>query len=213
MSMAVARLAALIKQKPLYQYIGELSNTAPKDYKMPIPFANIINGGKHAGSSLKMQEFMISPIGARSFKDAVRMCSETYHTLKKIIEEKYGKAATNVGDEGGFAPQLSTPEQALDLITEAIKKAGYKGFVKIAMDCAASEFYDSADNTYVMDRKYSGQEMIDYYVRLLKAYPIISIEDPFDQDDFDSWAKLTAIAEKMKIPIIGDDLLVTNTAL
>jgi enolase len=211
-SMAVARLAALIKQKPLYQYIGELSNTAPKDYKMPIPFANIINGGKHAGSSLKMQEFMISPIGARSFKDAVRMCSETYHTLKKIIEEKYGKAATNVGDEGGFAPQLSTPEQALDLITEAIKKAGYKGFVKIAMDCAASEFYDSADNTYVMDRKYSGQEMIDYYVRLLKAYPIISIEDPFDQDDFDSWAKLTAIAEKMKIPIIGDDLLVTNTA-
>jgi enolase len=211
-SMAVARLAALIKQKPLYQYIGELSNTAPKDYKMPIPFANIINGGKHAGSSLKMQEFMISPIGARSFKDAVRMCSETYHTLKKIVEEKYGKAATNVGDEGGFAPQLSTPEQALDLITEAIKKAGYKGFVKIAMDCAASEFYDSADNTYVMDRKYSGQEMIDYYVRLLKAYPIISIEDPFDQDDFDSWAKLTAIAEKMKIPIIGDDLLVTNTA-
>jgi enolase len=210
-SMAVARLAALLKQKPLYQYIGELANVNPKDYKMPIPFANIINGGKHAGSSLKMQEFMIAPVGARSMKDAVRMCSETYHTLKKLVEEKYGKAATNVGDEGGFAPQLGTPEQALDLIVEAIKKAGYKGSVKIAMDCAASEFYDEATANYVMDKPYSKQEMVDYYVRLLKSYPIVSIEDPFDQDDFESWAKLTEIATRMRVPIIGDDLLVTNS--
>jgi len=209
-SMAVARLAATLKEKPLYQYIGELAGTNPKDYRIPIPFANIINGGKHAGSSLKMQEFMISPVGAKTFKDAVKMCSETYHTLKKLVEQKYGKGATNVGDEGGFAPQLNTPEQALDLITEAIKQAGYKGNVKIAMDSAASEFYDEKEGVYVMDRKYSKQELIDYYVRLLKTYPIISLEDPFDQDDFDSWAKLTEIATKMKIPVIGDDLIVSN---
>src|SRR3989344_1112621 len=120
-SMAVCRLAANVKQKQLYEYIGEISGT--KEFRMPVPFANIINGGKHAGSSLRIQEFMIAPVKAVSFREAARMTSETYHVLKKIIEEKYGKAATNVGDEGGFAPQLTTPEQALDLISQAIKKA------------------------------------------------------------------------------------------
>ncbi len=211
-SMAVARLAAKLKKKSLYKYIGELSGTPEKNFRMPIPFCNIINGGKHAGTSLKMQEFMIVPVGAVNFRNAARLSAETYHTLKKIIEKKYGKGATNVGDEGGFAPQLSKPEEALDLIQEAIKTAGYKGKVKIAMDCAASEFYDEKTGNYIMDRAYSKQEMIDYYIRLLKQYPIISIEDPFDQDDFDSYIKLTAEAVKMKVPIIGDDLLVTNVS-
>ncbi|MGV8086830.1 MAG: phosphopyruvate hydratase [Candidatus Woesearchaeota archaeon] len=210
-SMAVCRLAALLKQKKLYEYIGELSGTDPKKYVIPVPFANVINGGKHAGSSLKIQEFMIAPVGASNFKDAVKMTAEVYHTLKKIVEEKYGKASTNVGDEGGFAPQLTTPEQALDLLVEAIKKAGYNGKVKIAIDAAASEFYDETQGCYVMDKPYTKDEMVDYYFRLIKTYPIVTLEDPFDQDDFDSWAKLTEKVAKLKIPIIGDDLLVSNT--
>lgn len=233
-SMAVCRLAALIKQKQLYEYIAELahdynktnlisslpivnlmyakrSNRSAKIYSIPVPFANVINGGKHAGSSLKIQEFMITPVYAKTFKDAVRMTAEVYHILKKLVEEKYGKAATNVGDEGGFAPQLTTPEQALDLLVEAIKKAGYNGKIKIAIDSAASEFYDEATGCYVMDKSYTKDEMIEYYMRLLKKYPIATLEDPFDQDDFESWNKLTMKASKLKVPIIGDDLLVSNT--
>jgi enolase len=209
-SMAVCRLAALIKQKQLYEYIGEIAGTSAKNYSIPVPFANVINGGKHAGSSLKVQEFMITPVYAKTFEEALRMTAEVYQTLKKIVEEKYGKSATNVGDEGGFAPQLTTPEQALDLLVEAIKKAGYTGKMKIAIDSAASEFYDEKTGNYVMDKPYSKAEMIDYYVRLLKTYPIATLEDPFDQDDFDSWAKLTEKAAKLKVPIIGDDLLVSN---
>jgi enolase len=208
--MAVCRLAANVKQKPLYEYVGEIVGVEQKNFRTPIPFANIINGGKHAGSSLKMQEFMIAPVGAKSFKDAVRMTAETYHILKGLVQEKYDKGATNVGDEGGFAPQLSTPEQALDLITEAIKKAGYKGKLKIAMDSAASEFYDEKEQVYIMDRKYSKDEMVAYYMKLIKEYDIYSIEDPFDQDDFESFQKLTLAATKYKVPIIGDDLLVSN---
>lgn len=209
-SMAVCRLAANVKQKPLYDYIGELANVDKKNYRIPVPFANIINGGKHAGSSLRMQEFMIAAVGAKTFKDACRMTAETYHILKSLIKDKYGNSAVNVGDEGGFAPQLSTPEQALDIITDAIKKAGYKGRVRIAMDAAASEFYDEKQEAYVMDRPYSKDEMIAYYVKLIRNYDIYSIEDPFDQDDFDSFRKLTESALKSKTPIIGDDLLVTN---
>jgi enolase len=209
-SMAVCRLAANVKQKPLYEYLGEVAGIDKKNFRIPIPFANIINGGKHAGSSLKMQEFMIAPVNAKTFKDAVRMTAETYHILKGLVQEKYGKSAANVGDEGGFAPQLSTPEQALDLITEAIKKAGYKGKIKIAMDPAASEFYDTTKQVYIMDREYSKDEMVAYYLKLIKEYDIYSIEDPFDQDDFDSFKKLTEATSKYKIPIIGDDLLVTN---
>jgi enolase len=230
--MAVCRLAAIIKQKQLYEYIGEITHldntmnsvnilpvanliynrilTSKRQFLIPVPFSNVINGGKHAGSSLKIQEFMITPVYAKTFKDAVRMTSEVYHTLKKIIEEKYGKSAVNVGDEGGFAPQLNTPEQALDLLVEAIKKAGYNGKVKIAIDAAASEFYDEKTQNYVMDKPYSKDEMVEYYIRLLKKYPIVTLEDPFDQDDFESWAKLTERASKLKVKIIGDDLLVTN---
>jgi enolase len=211
-SMAVCRLAAKIKQKKLYEYIAEISGTELKKYSIPVPFANVINGGKHAGSSLKIQEFMITPVHAKNFKEAARMTAETYHVLKKIVEEKYGKGATNVGDEGGFAPQLTTPEQALDLLVQAIKKAGYSGKVKISIDAAASEFYDEASQCYVMDKPYTKDEMVEYYLRLLKNYPIATLEDPFDQDDFESWAKLTEKASKLKIRIIGDDLTVTNTA-
>jgi enolase len=230
-SMAACRLAALIKQKKLYEYIAEIVNSdrtnpvsmipvmmaayekvlkSNKQYSIPVPFANVINGGKHAGSSLKIQEFMITPVYASDFKTAVRMTAETYQILKKIVEEKYGKSAVNVGDEGGFAPQLTTPEQALDLLVEAIKKAGYAGKVKIAIDAAASEFYDDKTGCYVMDKQYSKDEMVEYYLRLLKKYPIATLEDPFDQDDFESWAKLTKEAVKLKVPIIGDDLLVSN---
>jgi enolase len=209
-SMAACRLAAKVKQKQLYEYIAELSGTDVKNYSIPVPFSNVINGGKHAGSSLKIQEFMITPVYARTFKDAVQMCAEVYHVLKKLVEEKYGKAAVNVGDEGGFAPQLTTPEQALDLLVEAIKKAGYIGKVKIAIDSAASEFYDEKEGCYIMDRKYSKDEMVGYYMRLLKTYPIVTLEDPFDQDDFESWAKLTEKASKLKVRVIGDDLLVSN---
>jgi enolase len=209
-SMAVCRLAATIKQKQLYEYIAELAGTNVKNYSIPVPFSNVINGGKHAGSSLKIQEFMITPVYAKDFKEAVRMTVEVYQILKKLVEEKYGKSATNVGDEGGFAPQLTTAEQALDLLVDAIKKAGYSGKIKIAMDCAASEFYDEKTGCYVMDKPYTKDQTIEYYVSLLKKYPIVTIEDPFDQDDFDSWAKLTEKASKLKVPIIGDDLLVSN---
>jgi len=208
-SMALCRLAAQVKQKHLYEYIGEIAGTDPKKFTIPVPFSNIINGGKHAGSSLKIQEFMITPVYAKNFKEAVQMCAEVYQTLKKLIEEKYGKSATNVGDEGGFAPQLSTPEQALDLLTDAIKKAGYSGKVKIAIDAAASEFYK--EGYYVMDKQYTKDEMIAYYLRLLKTYSIVTVEDVFDQDDFDSWAKFTEKASKSKVRVIGDDLTVTNT--
>ncbi len=210
-SMAVCRLAAVLKQKKLYEYLAELSGTNVKKYLIPVPFANVINGGKHAGSSLKIQEFMIAPVGASNFKEAVKMTAEVYQVLKKLVEVQYGKAAVNVGDEGGFAPQLTTPEQALDLLVEAIKKAGYSGKVKIAIDAAASEFYDEAKGCYVMDKSYSKDEMVDYYFKLIKTYPIVTLEDPFDQDDFESWAKLTEKVAKLKIPIIGDDLLVSNT--
>ncbi|GIU69863.1 MAG: enolase [Candidatus Woesearchaeota archaeon] len=203
-SMAVCRLAASVKHKQLYEYIGELSGN--KNFRIPIPFANIINGGKHSGSSLKMQEFMIAPVKAKSFKDAARMVSETYHILKGLIKEKYGTLAINVGDEGGFAPPLKTPEEALELITEAIKKAGYKGKIKISMDPAASEFYDG--NNYVLDKSYTREEMLNYYSYLLKKYDIYSIEDPFEQDDYEGFKRLSELA-KNKL-IIGDDLLVTN---
>ncbi|MGV8171778.1 MAG: phosphopyruvate hydratase [Candidatus Woesearchaeota archaeon] len=214
-SMAVCRLAASVKQKKLYEYIGELVNDANKTkpikhYSIPVPFSNVINGGKHAGSSLKIQEFMITPVYAKTYSDAVRMTAEVYHTLKKLVEQKYGKSAVNVGDEGGFAPQLTTPEQALDLLVEAIRMAGYTGKVKIAIDAAASEFYDENTKCYVMDKSYTKDEMVDYYLRLLKNYPIVTLEDPFDQDDYESWAKLTGKASKLKVPIIGDDLLVSN---
>ncbi len=199
-SMAAARAGALEKGLPLYRYLG-------KSNKLPIPFCNIINGGQHAGGKLEMQEFMIAPVKARSFKEATMIVAEVYHELKSIIANKYGKSATNVGDEGGFAPNLSNAEQALDLIMEAVKKTGYSRKVKIAMDPAASEFY--ADGKYLR-RKLSRSKMIEYYSRLAEKYPIVSIEDPFDQDDYDAYSEFMEKHGNKGFQIVGDDLLVTN---
>ncbi|MCP3683052.1 MAG: phosphopyruvate hydratase [bacterium] len=199
-SMANARAAANTKGIQLFELLGK------KKFILPVPFCNVINGGKHAAGDLKMQEFMIAPVKAKSFKDAIRMSAETYHILKKVIAKKYGKTAVNVGDEGGFAPNLKNATEALNILEKAIDIAGYKGKMKIAMDCAASEFY--SQGVYNLERKYSASKLVDYYLDLVKSYPIISIEDPFNEDDFKSFADLT---KESKIQIVGDDLLVTNT--
>jgi enolase len=197
-SMAVARAAANCKGLPLYKYLGNDSRT------LPLPFCNVINGGKHAGGKLEMQEFMIVPIKATSFAMAARMASEIYHVLKKLIKDKYGASAANVGDEGGFAPNIDTAEQALDLLVKAIDQAGYTNLVKIAMDPASTEFFHN--NKYTR-KNLSPDKMIAYYKKLIEKYPIISIEDPFAEDDFKTYEKMM---KDNKIQIVGDDLLVTN---
>jgi enolase len=203
-SLATARAAALASGMPLYQYLTGI--TGSKKHILPIPFCNVINGGKHAGGKLAMQEFMIAPLKAGTFREAMQMASETYHALKNVIVKKYGKPAANVGDEGGFAPPIATPEEALELLSSAVDQAGYAKKIKFAMDVAASEFFQNG--AYVVnDKKYSGTELLDYYKALISKYPIISIEDPFNQDDFESYSRLT----KSAIQVVGDDLLVTNT--
>lgn len=205
-SMAVSRMAARSLNIPLYEYINKLFKHETK-FKLPVPFANIINGGKHAEGELQFQEFMVAPVNAKSFDEAARMCSEITQTLKKIIENKYGKNSIHVGDEGGFAPPLKTPREALELVFSAIKQQGYSKEVKIAMDPAASEFFEKGYYLAEKGKKISSGELIDYYIDLIKTYPVVSLEDPFDQSDFDSFAELT---KKVKIQIVGDDLLVTN---
>nr|QVU21289.1 enolase [Salpingoeca llamariensis]QWE91148.1 enolase 1 [Salpingoeca crinita] len=211
-SMAATKAAAAAKGIPLYRHIAELAGN--KDVVLPVPSFNVINGGSHAGNRLAMQEFMIMPVGATSFTEAMRMGSETYHHLKKVIKAKYGQDACNVGDEGGFAPGIQDNKEGLDLLVQAIDKAGYTGKIKIAMDCAASEFYK--DGKYDLDFKNpdskpeehkSSQELTDLYKTFLGEYPIVSIEDSHDQDDWDGWATLTGSCD---IQIVGDDLTVTN---
>ncbi len=202
-SMAAARAAAALLDLPLYQYLGGVNA-----YRLPVPMMNVINGGKHAGSGLAVQEFLILPAGADTYREGLRMGVETYHTLGKILKEKYGSTATNVGDEGGFAPAIKTTRDALDAISEAINKAGYKGKVKLGMDAAASEFYK--DGKYSIDGKsLSTDKLIDYYLDILGDYPIISFEDPLAEDDWKGYVSLTKKAGD-KITIIGDDLFVTN---
>ena len=199
-SMAISRAAAQSKNISLHKYLGNSK-------LLPIPFCNIINGGKHAGGDLEMQEFMIAPIKAKNFSDATRMVAETYHELKSLIKKKYGTSATNVGDEGGFAPNIDSAEKALDLIVSAIAKAGYTGKIKIAMDPASSEFYH---NGKYLRKNFDYKKMADYYARLAKKYPIISIEDPFEQDDFDAYTYFMNKYGGNGFQIVGDDLLVTN---
>ncbi len=204
-SMAASRCAATAHKMHLFEYLGALYDN--DSFVMPIPFANILNGGEHAGNSLNFQEFMIVPVKAKNFKQATQMVVETYHVLKGLLKKKYGSSSLGVGDEGGFAPDLAKPEEALDIIMESIKKAGYKGKIKIALDPAASEFFDGENYEPIQGVKMSPDELVKYYLTLIKKYPIISIEDAFDQDDFDSWKKLT---KKTKIQIVGDDLTVSN---
>ncbi len=211
-SLACARAAANSKHQPLYIYLHQLIKqkiNIVTPFELPHPYMNIINGGKHAGTSLAIQEFMIVPNG-KTFTHSIQIASEVYHTLKQLLKEKYSPSAINIGDEGGFAPPLTTVEQALDLIQLAIKRSGYQKKVFLAIDCAASEFYNTKTNTYHLNNKsLTSQQLLNYYLQLIKNYSsIISIEDPFHQDDFESFAKLNNAAKH--IQIVGDDLTVTN---
>lgn len=202
-SMAVAKAAAEAAELPLFRYIG-----GPNAHTLPVPMMNILNGGAHADSGVDVQEFMIAPIGAETFAEALRMGTEVYHALKSVIKSK--GLSTGLGDEGGFAPSVDSTKAALDLIVEAIEKAGYKlgSDVALALDVASSEFFDNG--TYNFEGgKHSAEEMIQVYADLVEQYPIVSIEDPLDENDWDGYVALT---EKLgdKIQIVGDDLFVTN---
>lgn len=212
-SLSVCRAGAGAKGVPLYKHIQEISKT--KELVMPVPAFNVINGGSHAGNNLAMQEFMILPVGASSFSEAFRMGSEVYHILKGIIKAKYGQDACNVGDEGGFAPNVQDNREGLVLLMDAIEKAGYTGKIKIGMDVAASEFL-TKDGKYDLNFKkqpndgahvLTAAKLGDLYREFVRDFPIVSIEDPFDQDDWSSWSSLQSSVD---IQIVGDDLLVTN---
>jgi enolase len=202
-SLAVARAAADSADLPLYRYVG-----GPNAYLLPVPMMNILNGGAHADTNVDCQEFMIAPIGAGTFREALRTGAEVYHALKSVLRSR--GLATGVGDEGGFAPNLDSNRAALDLIAEAIDKAGYelgKDF-GLALDVAASEFYEDGSYTFEGAKK-SSEEMIAYYAELVAAYPIVSIEDPLDEDDWDGWKAITDTLGS-KTQLVGDDLFVTN---
>jgi enolase len=194
-----------------------LAGNPTDKFVLPTPAFNVINGGEHAGNLLAFQEFMILPTGAENFKQALRFGCEVYHNLKKVIKTKYGQNAVNVGDEGGFAPDVTDIGEVVELLTTAIENAGHTGKVFIGLDVAASEFYNAEDKTYDIfyktDKKgqetMTGAQLGDLYADLVEKYPIISIEDPFDQDD---WEAYTLLTEKIgeTIQIVGDDLLVTN---
>eukprot|EP01069_Polyplicarium_translucidae_P000264 Polyplicarium_translucidae@DN1150_c0_g1_i1.p2 len=217
-SMAVCRAGAAGNKATLYEHIAKLAGRPTDTYIMPVPAFNVINGGSHAGNRLAMQEFMILPTGAKNFREAVRMGAEVYHNLKAVIKKKYGQDATNVGDEGGFAPNTKDHFEALDILMEAIKAAGHEGKIKIAMDIAASEFH-TEDKQYNLDFKnpdtsdksavISGDALIDIYKKMVEKYPFVTIEDPFDQDDWAHWSKMTETLGQTQ-QIVGDDLLVTN---
>ena len=204
-SLAVAKAAAQDKGMSVFKYLG-----GEEARRLPIPFFNILNGGKHADNNVDIQEFMIAPIGATSFREALRMAAETYHNLKAVLKSK--GLNTAVGDEGGFAPNLSSNEEAIQIIITAIEKAGYKAGkdISIVLDPAASEFYQ--DGRYVLkadNKRLSSEEMVKYYDKLISKYPIISIEDGLAEDDWDGWQVLTKELGK-KIQLTGDDIFVTN---
>ena len=210
-SLVVARLGAMQNKKKLYQYIAELGN---REAQMTRPFFNVINGGKHAGNTLPFQEFMISP-NTDSYAKNYEIAAEVYAQLKKNLKKKFGGAATLLGDEGGFAPDhIEKPEEVLDLLMEAIRDAGHEGKVDFALDVAASEFYE--DGAYNLGFKTGEKdmktvdEMIAIYTALVERYPIISIEDPFDEEDFEAFARLRALLEEKNVQVVGDDLTVTN---
>jgi len=229
-SMCVARAGAEAFGLELFEYVGELKDgnfdvaaidvkrARSKKYKMPVPMMNVINGGQHAGNKLPMQEFMIAPTGAHSFKEALQIGAEVYHSLKTVVKSKYGKDAAAVGDEGGFAPNIQENDEGLAALMEAIKDAGHSGKVKLAMDIAASEFYNAEDQTYNLGFKVEPAdpsliknkgELMDFYKDIVARYPIVSIEDPFDQDHWDAYTEMVAEMGDA-VQVVGDDLLVTN---
>lgn len=206
-SFAVAKAGAMVNHQQVYEYVGKNHCT------LPVPMFNIINGGKHAGGDLKIQECMILPVGAPSFSECLRMAAETYSSLKTILKKKYGVSAINVGDEGGFAPPVNTVSEAFDTIMSAISEAGYTPGkdIYLGMDCASSEFYDDENGTYDVDgMTLTGGELMDHYRKLISEYPLISIEDPFQENDFKTTAEFTK-AVGNHCQIVGDDLFVTNS--
>jgi enolase len=207
-SLAVAKAAAMEAGQSLYRYIGGVNANT-----LPVPMMNILNGGSHADNSIDFQEFMVMPVKADTFSDALRMGTEVFHTLKKVLHDQ--GLSTNVGDEGGFAPNIKSNEEAIEVVLKAIEKAGFKPGVDIfiAMDAASSEFYDAKTRTYTFKKsdgkKLKSDEMVDYWAKWAKKYPIISIEDGMGEDDWEGWKKLT---DKVgdKVQLVGDDLFVTN---
>jgi enolase len=207
-SLAVAKAAAMDAGLPLYRYIGGVNANT-----LPVPMMNILNGGSHADNKIDFQEFMVMPVKADTFSESLRMGTEIFHTLKKVLHEKH--YSTNVGDEGGFAPNIASNEEAIEIVLIAIEKAGFKAGedVFIAMDAAVSEFYEASSNSYIFKKssgkKLSSDEMVDYWVNWASKYPIISIEDGMAEDDWNGWKKMTEKLGK-KIQLVGDDLFVTN---
>ena len=206
-SLAVAKLSAQLEGVSLFNYLSK-----GRGRTLPVPVMNVINGGKHAGTGLKMQEFMVIPTGAKSFSESLRVGVEIYHALKKVILAKHGKSAINVGDEGGFAPPLSKTSEALELILQAISEAGYSAGndAFLGVDAASSEFYENG--TYQLDGEIkSPEELMQFYIRLTQDFPILYLEDPFEQEDFEHTAQLTrAIGDQVEI--VGDDIFVTNAS-
>ena len=207
-SIAITKAGAASKNLPIYQYIGELFGVIP--HKLPVPMCNVINGGKHAGQENSIQEHMLMPTGAKCFSEGIRMASESYHHLAKLLKEKFGAGGVLIGDEGGFAPaQITNIEDRLNLMLKAVANAGFEGMMHIALDPASSEFF--YDGIYkIGEKSYKGGELVDFYTDLCKKYPIISIEDGLAEDDWDSWVELTKKIGT-EVQIVGDDLFVTNT--
>ena len=204
-SLAVAKLSAQLEDVSLYKYLSK-----GRGRTLPVPVMNIINGGKHAGTGLRMQEFMVLPTGAESFRDSLRMGAEIYHKLKAVIQSKHGKLAVNVGDEGGFAPPIDKTEDALELALQAISDSGYSAGkdVFVGFDAASSEFYE--DGAYTLDgARKTPEELMDFYLGLTQKFPILYIEDPFEQEDFERTAQLTKKIGN-SVEVVGDDLFVTN---
>ncbi|MGF6091591.1 phosphopyruvate hydratase [Pseudomonas sp. 18173] len=210
-SLATAKAAAKVQNVPLYEHLAALYGT-PGKFSMPVPMMNIINGGEHADNNIDIQEFMIQPVGASSFREGLRVGAEVFHSLKKVLSER--GLSTAVGDEGGFAPSLASNEEALVVIKEAVSRAGYElgKDITLALDCAASEFYEGGQ--YVLsgeDQAFNSAGFADYLAMLCDKYPIISIEDGMDESDWDGWAGLT---KKLgHVQLVGDDLFVTNTKI
>jgi enolase len=202
-SLGVARASAQSQGLPLYRYLG-----GPNAHVLPVPFMNVINGGAHADNELELQEFMLAPVGAASYAEAVRWCAETYHVLKSLLKDRH--LSTGVGDEGGFAPELATAHEALTLLTEAIEKAGLEvgDEVALAMDPACSEIY--RDGAYHLEgRERSSADMVEFFRGLVDGFPIVSLEDPLAEDDWEGWAQLTSEVGS-RVQVVGDDIFVTN---